>query len=237
MTTMTNGAADVAHLLPAARKLTHELGGLPSRNRLKSELRVGSYRARAILDALERDLAAEPTQDQPEPTPSPAEPTRPPAEPTVRQPQVAPGSPRVRTWPVLLLALPAFVAIWSGWVGLGELTGFGVVHPLPGIADRFRLNTAITLPIGVETYAAYALRAWLDPASPRRARRFARLSAVGSLVLGCAGQVAYHLLSAAGVARAPWPVTTAVACLPVAVLGMGAALAHLLHAEGGSGEH
>jgi hypothetical protein len=30
---------------------------------------------------------------------------------------------------------------------------------------------------------------------------------------------------------APWWITTAVACLPVAVLGMGAALAHLLHAD------
>ncbi len=38
-----------------------------------------------------------------------------------------------RAWPVLLLALPAFVAIWSGWVELGRLTGFGPVSPLPGI--------------------------------------------------------------------------------------------------------
>ena len=36
-------------------------------------------------------------------------------------------------------------------------------------------------------------------------------------------------MSAADVTRAPWPITTLVACLPVAVLGMGAALAHLLH--------
>jgi hypothetical protein len=45
------------------------------------------------------------------------------------------------------------------------------------------------------------------------------------------------------VTAAPWPITTVVACLPVAVLGMGAALAHLLHESGpelqpepGSGE-
>jgi hypothetical protein len=31
------------------------------------------------------------------------------------------------------------------------------------------------------------------------------------------------------VAVAPWPITTAVACLPVVVLGFGAALAHLQH--------
>ncbi|MEU8227836.1 ABC transporter permease [Kribbella sp. NPDC048915] len=135
----------------------------------------------------------------------------------------------VRSWPVLLLALPAFVAVWSGWVGLGELTGFGVVHPLPGIADGFTINSAITLPIGVETYAAFALRVWLSGRVPARARRFAKWSALSALALGALGQVAYHLLDAAGVTAAPWPITTAVACLPVAVLGMGAALAHLIH--------
>ncbi|MFI5698390.1 ABC transporter permease [Kribbella sp. NPDC051586] len=135
----------------------------------------------------------------------------------------------VRSWPVLLLALPAFVAVWSGWVGLGELTGFGVVHPLPGIADGFTLNSAITLPIGVETYAAFALRVWLSGRVPAKARKFAKVSALSALALGALGQVAYHLLEAAGVTAAPWPITTAVACLPVAVLGMGAALAHLIH--------
>jgi hypothetical protein len=132
-------------------------------------------------------------------------------------------------WPVLLLALPAFVAIWSGWVSLGELSGFGIVHPLPGIADNLTINTAITLPIGVETYAAYALWVWLSGRAPLVARKFARASAIGSLVFGAAGQVAYHLMAAAGMTVAPWQITAAVACLPVAVLGMGAALAHLLH--------
>jgi hypothetical protein len=32
-------------------------------------------------------------------------------------------------------------------------------------------------------------------------------------------------------ARAPWEVTTLVSCLPVLVLGMGAALAHMIHAD------
>jgi hypothetical protein len=134
------------------------------------------------------------------------------------------------TWPLLLLAAPAFVAIWSGWVDLGRLTGFGVVHPFPGIWDDARLNTAITLPVGLETYAAYALYVWLSGAVPPAARRFAKWSAIGSLVLGAAGQVAYHLMIAAGMVRAPWEITTTVACLPVAVLGMGAALRHLVRA-------
>jgi hypothetical protein len=136
-----------------------------------------------------------------------------------------------RSWPVWLLAAPAFVAIWAGWVGLGQLTGFGMVHPLPGIWDSLELNSAITLPIGVETYAAFALRVWLSGSTGDRARNFAKWSAIGSLVLGAAGQVAYHLMSAAGITSAPWQITTLVACLPVAVLGMGAALAHLLRAE------
>jgi cytochrome bd-type quinol oxidase subunit 2 len=102
---------------------------------------------------------------------------------------------------------------------------------LPGIADGFSINTAITLPVGVETYAAYALRAWLSGNASMRARRYAKWSAIGSLLLGAAGQVIYHLMTAADVTSAPWPVTTLVSCLPVAVLGMGAALAHLLHAD------
>jgi hypothetical protein len=91
----------------------------------------------------------------------------------------------VRSWPLLILALPAAVAVWSGWVGIGQMTGFGQVHPLPGLWAAFHLNTAITLPIGVEAYAAYALRAWLTTSttiSPRT-RRFARRSATASLLL------------------------------------------------------
>jgi hypothetical protein len=153
---------------------------------------------------------------------------------TITTPAVEADTPtgrRPRSWPVWLLALPAFVAIWSGWVGLGELTGFGVVHPLPGILDTVSLNTAITLPIGVETYAAYALAVWLTGRAPAAARRFARNSAIGSLMFGALGQVAYHLMTAAHVVHAPWWITTAVSCLPVAVLGMGAALAHLVRAS------
>src|SRR5262245_28242714 len=83
-------------------------------------------------------------------------------------------------WPLFLLALPAAVATWSGWVGLGRMTGFGKVTPLPGIADGFQIDTAITLPIGVETYAAYALGAWFATAArvSRTTRAFAKWSAI-----------------------------------------------------------
>jgi hypothetical protein len=43
--------------------------------------------------------------------------------------------------------------------------------------------------------------------------------------------VAYHLLAQAGTARAPWPVTMIVSCLPVLVLAMGTTLAHMLRAD------
>jgi hypothetical protein len=131
-------------------------------------------------------------------------------------------------WPLFLIALPAAVAVWSGWVGLGTLCGFGLVHPLPGIADGFTINTAITLPVGVEAYGAYALGAWLTPGAAPAARTFARRSALGALGLGMAGQVIYHLLAAAHATTAPWPVVMLVSCLPVLTLGFGGALTHLL---------
>jgi len=134
-----------------------------------------------------------------------------------------------RRWPLILIAAPAAVAVWSGWVGLGGLCGFGVVHPLPGIVPGVELNTAITLPVGVEAYGAYALGAWLAPGPDGPARVFARRSGIGALVLGMAGQVIYHLLAAAHATRAPWPVVVLVSCLPVVTLGFGAALTHLLH--------
>ncbi|RGC66409.1 hypothetical protein C5N14_23720 [Micromonospora sp. MW-13] len=248
----------VEDLIPAARDLADQLGEIPSRNRIKKELRVGGPKADAILAALARTDApratTEPTTDPADSVPDPIAdpvpaPDLPPAGdgiPPVLSEQAAPvadlgtniateaipaDSPdnrRAVVWPVVLLALPAFVAIWSGWVGLGGLTGFGVVHPLPGIWDSFSINSAITLPIGVETYGAYALYVWLSGRVPDLARRFAKWSAIASLLVGALGQVAYHLLVAAGVTSAPWWITTAVACLPVGVLGMGAALAHLV---------
>jgi hypothetical protein len=136
---------------------------------------------------------------------------------------------QVRRWPLFLIAAPAAVAVWSGWVGLGTLCGFGIIHPLPGIVPGFALNTAITLPIGVEAYGAYALGAWLAPLTvPEVARRFAKQSAIGALALGMTGQVVYHLLAAAHASHAPWPVVVLVSCMPVVTLGFGAALTHLL---------
>jgi hypothetical protein len=166
------------------------------------------------------------------------------------------ASPLV-VWPVLLMAMAAFVAVWSGWVGLGEMTGFGEVRPLPGIADNFVINSAITLPIGVEAYAAYAMYVWLSGRCRNDATViFAKWSSIGALLLGAAGQIAYHLLEQAQadkraaaqaladaaaaatgqaaervVLGAPWWITTFVSCLPVVVVGLGAALAHMVRSE------
>lgn len=135
-----------------------------------------------------------------------------------------------RRWPLILIAAPAAVAVWSGWVGLGGMCGFGLVQPFPGIA-AWHLNTAITLPVGVEAYGAYALGVWLGASGvPPRARRFAFWSAIGSLALGMLGQVAFHLLTAAHRTRAPWEVVVLVSCMPVVVLGCAAALTHLRRA-------
>jgi hypothetical protein len=60
-------------------------------------------------------------------------------------------------------------------------------------------------------------------------------SAICSFALGMAGQVAYHLLAQAGMIRAPWAITTVVSCLPVLVLAMGTALAHMLRANADAG--
>jgi hypothetical protein len=134
-----------------------------------------------------------------------------------------------RRWPLLAIGASAGTATWSGWVGLGELTGFGVVHPLPGIWDDLTINTAVTLPIGVEAYAMYALSIATSPRPlAARVRRYAWASSAAALALGMAGQVAYHVMtSRGGRDPAPWWVTALVSCLPVLVLGAASLLWHL----------
>jgi hypothetical protein len=91
-----------------------------------------------------------------------------------------------------------------GLVGFGIVHPLpGIVHPLPGIVPGFQLNSAVTLPVGVEAYGAYALGAWLAPGTPLPAQRFAKRSAIGALVLGMLGQVSYHLLAARHATAAP----------------------------------
>jgi hypothetical protein len=117
-------------------------------------------------------LAGIPALRQDQPAAGPAEAgagpavVRGPVPATDRSGAVLDRSRTVRSWPLLLLAFPAAAEVWSGWVGIARETGFGQVSPLPGIWPALHLDTSITLPVGVEAYAAYALRAWLNT-SPR----------------------------------------------------------------------
>lgn len=160
-----------------------------------------------------------PAVTEPEPTSG--------ASPVTLAPVAASEPPIRRAW-LLLLALPAFVAVWGGWVGLGGLAGFGPVNLLPGMGGGWTVNLAITLPAGMEVYAVIGLRVWLSARTGSdRTRRFAAWSSWAALAVGCSGQVAYHVL-ARPATGAPMFVTVCVACLPVALLGMGAALFHLI---------
>jgi len=105
-----------------------------------------------------------------------------------RSAAVSSGTRTVRSWPLLVLAAPAAAEVFSGWVGIAQKIGFGLVSPLPGIWPSLHLDTAITLPVGVEAYAAYALRAWLARGEmiSDRTRRFAKWSAIFSFALGMA---------------------------------------------------
>ena len=138
---------------------------------------------------------------------------------------------KAHRWPLILIALPAATAIWSGWVGLGALCGFGPVQLLPGITD-WTLNTAITLPVGAEAYAIYALHAYISPGTPEPAKRFAFWSSLGAGLYGITGQVTFHLLTSAGRSEAPPPVVVFVSCMPVAVVMLAAVLTHLLNEPG-----
>lgn len=193
----------------------------PGRPTLKRLTGASDYKVRQALAAIKQGLAPPPVIPELEHEP----PTVHAAGDSTGEPDASP--PIQRGW-LALLALPAFVAVWGGWVGLGGLAGFGPVHLLPGIADGFTVNLAVTLPLGMEIYAVIGLRVWLSSRTrTERTRRFAAWSSCGALLVGCSGQVAYHVL-ARPATGAPLGVTVAVACLPVALLGMGAALFHLV---------
>ena len=145
-------------------------------------------------------------------------------------PQVTGTAPR--PWPLAVISFAAAVAVWGGWVRLGELTGFGPINVLPGIGGGFTINTAIALPLSVEFYAAYALRVLLASAVlAARTRRFARWSVFLSLGVGGMAQVASHVMGAAGMVSAPWWITTAVATVPVLVVGLATSLATMINTD------
>jgi hypothetical protein len=206
----------------------------PGRPTLRQLTGATDHAVKAALAELERELAPPTASMAPETPPAvdEPEPETAPGASAVASAGEAPASlddnPPIRRGWLALLALPAFVAVWGGWVGLGGLAGFGPVRLLPGIADHFTVNLAVTLPAGMECYAVIGLRVWLSSRTASgRTRTFAAWSTCLALLVGCSGQVAYHVLSRP-VTAAPMIVTVFVACLPVAILGVGAALFHLV---------
>ncbi|MFY7066022.1 hypothetical protein ACOQFV_09185 [Nocardiopsis changdeensis] len=131
----------------------------------------------------------------------------------------------------LAISLSAFTAVWGGWVGLGRMVGFGPVNLLPGIGDGLVVDLAITLPIGIEAYAAAALWVAVGGLVHGRGRWFAGVSAGAALGLGAFGQAVYHLLEAQGHHAAPDWVVVFVSILPVVVLGAAGVLLHLVLEE------
>lgn len=135
---------------------------------------------------------------------------------------------------ILAISLSAFTAVWGGWVGLGRMVGFGKVNLLPGfVADGgwATIDLAITLPIGIEAYAAAALYVAVAGLVRGGGRWFAGSSAGLSLALGAFGQAAYHVLDAQGRTVAPEWIVVFVSVLPVVVLGMAGVLLHLVLEE------
>ncbi|HEX2317402.1 MAG TPA: hypothetical protein VHJ18_00300 [Streptosporangiaceae bacterium] len=123
-------------------------------------------------------------------------------------------------------ATPAAVAICLAGSGSAACAASASSSRCP--ASPCHLNTAITLSVGVESYAAFALGAWLTPAVAEGARRFAKWSALGAIALGMTGQVAYHLLTSAHAVKAPTIVVVLVSCMPPVTFGMAVWLAHML---------
>src|SRR5690554_4624361 len=135
---------------------------------------------------------------------------------------------------ILAISLSAFTAVWGGRVGLGRMVGFDKVNLLPGfVADGgwATIDLAITLPIGIEAYAASALYVAVAGLVRGGSRWFAGSSAGLSLALGAFGQAAYHVLDAQGRTVAPEWIVVFVSVLPVVVLGMAGVLLHLVLEE------
>lgn len=241
----SNGAAVLNRVIAARAAAARNGEKLPGRDALVEALGISSWQAQQALKKL-KEKPISPPPDTADPTDADAledrtdNPDRNHPPLTDEAPDAAlsdPASPEAphvigkapRPWPLVLIGFAAAVAVWSGWVGLGTKCGFGLIQPLPGIVDDFTLNTAITLPISVEAYAAYALRVWLSISHhSARTITFAKWSTVISLGIGVGAQAGYHLLEAFSYDHAPWPVVLVVSSVPVAMVGAASGLAKLV---------
>jgi hypothetical protein len=193
--------------MPAARDLAADLGSIPSRNRLMRELKVGAPKATEVRDALVGEAIGDeldPDLDE-HPNGSAGHPVNLTGHEVAESADPEPAPRRkVPSGRSVILAAPAFVAIWSGWVGLGGLTGFGPVHLLPGIGQttsrstrRSRCRSAWRPTPPTRCWV------WLTPGLPTRAQTFARWT-IGSWLIGASAQ---SLQPWPHIDHAPWWIT------------------------------
>src|SRR5437868_14914853 len=115
--------------MPAARDLAIAFDRVPSINALRTHLRIGYDKAAEIYRRLDEQARR---YDETAAGPSdPDVPDEPPVADVPEPQATAAAEPATTTrpartpWWIVGLVATAFVAIWSGWVGRGELMGFG----------------------------------------------------------------------------------------------------------------
>src|SRR5438552_1955033 len=115
---------------------------------------------------------------------------------------------------IAVSATSAAVSSFSGLRSLAIVTGWPEV-------------LASLLPLTIDSYAATSVRVWLAASTQsQRARRFARLNAIGAILLSLAGNAVSHLI-AAQLLAVNSAVVLAVGAIPPVILGLVVELAVL----------
>jgi hypothetical protein len=126
------------------------------------------------------------------------------------------------------VGVPAFIAIWAGWVSLGLKTGWAEVKMLPSISE-WTLNAVVVLPLSVEVLTLVSAGFFFHYQGTA-IRWVSGVASLGSTVLGIFGQIWSHYLTASG-QPAPWWLIDFVASLPVIALFVVGLLIHMAHRE------
>ncbi len=130
-----------------------------------------------------------------------------------------------------LVALPALVSIWAGWVSLGLATGWKEVQLFPSVPglNGVHLNTVIFLPFSVEVLTIVSMGFFLHYRG-KAIRRVAGITALATVALGLFGQAWSHHLQATGAAAPSWLVVFT-SGLPVVAMALVGLLVHLARNE------
>lgn len=130
---------------------------------------------------------------------------------------------RDHLWVLFVVAASVLAEVWASWVGIGSISGFPRIGPIP---------TDWVLAVAMEAYWGYALYAWLVASPGPRSRAMAMWSCAAVFVLSLIGQVLYHEITApAATPLGKRFVIGFVTSLPVIVLALIAVLIHLRHAD------